>query len=180
MNIDSYKVGSCYPELRGSYGSRLCMTEQSLILVISYDDFSEEECDFFCRADIAITFKHYELASVFLFGFWQYCVDAPFDLFEGRLTWEAWREEKKDVFLEVLLCDYSTGKLHGKRRERLPGTFVESWLALVKHSFEKNASQYKTGRYQAQISEIYDNHTIDEVYEMQSENIVTCTVSRRK
>lgn len=176
MELNLYSVGECYPELCGFYGSKLHITEHGLQLFISYDDLSEDEVTRFCSAGIEISFKKFGLPSIFMFKFQDYLIDAPFNLFETAQTWENWIENKKKLVLELLLCDYSTGEVYGKRVEKLPSNFCESWLHMLSVFYEMDRSRYIKELFQFQLLEIYDNHTVDGISEMFGEQTLACIV----
>ncbi len=167
MRFGMFKIGSYYKEIQRFYGSKLHIAEQGLILLISYDDLTEEEVANFCKADIEITFKMFELISVFTFKFQETLELTPFNLFDTVSTWRNWQENKNDLLVEVVICDCVTGVVCGKRVERIQFSYYEPWLRMLNHFYEQDRERYNRESFHAQLGEIYDNHTIDEIYEMQ-------------
>ncbi len=173
MKLDMFEIGSYYKEAHRFYGSKLHITERGLRLLISYDDLTEEEVVNFCKADIGITFKMYELASIIVFRFQKYLEVLPFNLFDTVSTWRYWKENKDELSLEVVICDYATGEVCGKRVENIPFSSYEHWLQVLNQFYEQNISQYTEEVLESQLREIYDNYTIDEIYEMQANQQLT-------
>lgn len=178
MKFRSYQVGNRYHEFRNMNGSRIYEAERHLYLVISYDNLLKEEIEAFCRAPFEVTFKSKGMASLFLFQFaGSYIVDAPFYLFgavrKPQMGPHGWG--LKDP-LTILIFESSDGMLVAKRECRLPESF---WIQLdewAETHYITHAGPDAIARFQQEIKEIYDNHVIEALYELDWEHEITCSV----
>ena len=74
---------------------------------------------------------------------------------------------KRDLRLEIVICDYETRAVWGKRVKKNSFSCYEPWIHMLNHIYEQRNGLYNESSFCSQIGELYDNHTIDEIYEMQ-------------
>ena len=167
MNGLLFEMGKCYQEFRGMYGSRLCRMSGTLVLMISYDDILDEEIKAFKEDCFSVKIKTFGPAVILMFCFDGYLVDVPFDLIEDYLQLkdddgECGRKES----MIILVCESSTGEVCVLRNLSFPEEIHETWKALRKKFYEMYGDHYDSREIKRVLTEIYDNHTIDEINEL--------------
>ena len=175
MEFGSYQIGKNYDDFRGLNGAKMYEGEGRLYLVISYDNVLEHEISAFRSASFEITFKTYGLVSLFAFKFGgKYIVDAPFNQFakERILNKEAYKRGM-ELPLTIFVFESSNGRLIERRRSRLPQEFSVQLAELMEERHIKYAGKYNFDAFNRGIKEIYDNHIIDELYELPGDKEIT-------
>jgi len=169
------KETECIP--KGFYGTKLYIEDQRLMLVISYDDIDAEDLERFCQSDVEVEFKMIDMVSMFIFKFQQYLVETSFDLFASHETWKTWGDEQKDLILDIWVCDSVSGKRCATRQIALPREFSMETYAVLSKCFESGYGNYSEEQLRNRISNLYDNHTVDEIYAIPSNQSVICRVN---
>lgn len=170
MDFRAFEIGKRYKVFKGMNGSKLYEADGCLFLVISYDDMQDEEANTFGNAAFEIVFKTFGMVSLFTFKFCEHIVDAPFDPFVGNMIWD------EEVPLIVLVFESSSGELIVKRETVLPDGFCAGFKQLMAEWNTRYMETYRLGEFNQKIREIYDNHVIDEIYELPGERELRCFV----
>lgn len=175
MEFGAYQIGRVYDDFRGLNGAKMYEQDGRLYLVISYDHVLEYEVAAFRSASFQITFKTYGLVSLFAFKFGgEHIVDAPFNQFakEKILNKEAY-QRGMELLLTIFVFESSNGLLIEKRRCHLPQEFSVRLAELMEERHTEYADKYNFDAFNRGIKEIYDNHTIDELYELPGDKEIT-------
>ena len=78
--------------------------------------------------------------------------------------------------MTILICEYRTGELLAIREDMLPLEFSQRFEGMLKERYMKFGKQYDYEKFAVRIKEIYDNHLIDELYEMPGDHEIRCVV----
>ncbi len=168
MEFKTYQTGRYYHDFRGMNGSKLYEQDGRLYLVISYDAVQEDEIAAFRDAPIEITFKTYGLVSLFTFKFGEeHIVDAPFNQFaKEKILNPGDYRRGVPLPLTIFVFESSDGLLIGKRTCSLSQVFAVRLAELIEERYVKYAGKYDFETFNRGIKEIYDNHVIEELYQL--------------
>ena len=176
MDFGSYQTGKYYRDFRGMNGSKLYEENGKLYLVISYDDILDEEIDAFWHGSLEVTFKTLGLVSIFTFKFaGRFIVDAPFNQFakDDMFVKETY-EDDGQISMDVLIFESSNGMFLGQRNCALPAEFSAKLAKLVESRYAEYAGKYNFQAFNQGIKSIYDNHIIEELYELPGDHEICC------
>lgn len=177
MDFRELETGRYYREFRGMNGSKIYLRDGQLVLVISYDDILEEEVAAFRDEPVEVVFKTFGLLSLFTFKFREYIVEAPFNQFCEERRWENHGSGyPTEIPVAVLAFESSSGELVAKREVLLPREFCETFVVLMDERYEVYAKKYNVRAFREGMKEIYDNHVIEELYELPGDREIRCFV----
>lgn len=170
MDFQIFETGKRYRAFLGLNGAKLYEQDGNLFLVVSYDDVQDEEVDAFGHAPFELVFKTFGLISLFTFTFHDHIVDAPFNQFAKYM------EPLTEITFICLVFEASTGELITRRKSALPKSFCASFAKLLSERYAEYSDRYNLEAFNEGIKEIYDNHVIDELYELPGDREIRCVV----
>lgn len=170
MDFRMFETGKRYRQFLGMNGSKLFGQDGRLFLVISYDNLLDHEIDAFKHAPFEVVFKTFGLISLFTFKFRDHIVDAPFNQFSKYL------EPGREIPIICFVFESSTGELIAKRENVLPKEFSVKFGRLLAERYTEYSDRYNIGAFNEGIKEIYDNHVIDQLYELPGDKEIRCVV----
>lgn len=177
MNFRAFEIGKYYRDFKGMNGAKLYLQDGRLFLVISYDDMQDEEIKAFRQASFEVVFKTLGMISLFTFKFHEYIVDAPFNQFEENCRWNCDpSKEGVEIPLIIFAFESSTGELLVKREEVLTTEFCTRFTEVVSEQRAECADRYNLKTFNAGIRKIYDNHIVEELYELPGDREIRCLV----
>lgn len=178
MDFGKYLSGEFYDDFRNMNGSKLYEADGRLYLVISYDNVLDDEIEAFRKDSFEVTFKTFGLVSLFTFRFGgKYIVDAPFNQFskEKIFNKEAYKCGLR-IPITIFIFESSNGLLIAKRKCSFPQQFSVELSEIMEKRYLEYAGKYNFEAFNTGIKEIYDNHIIDELYELPGDREITCFV----
>ena len=174
MDFESYQIGKCYHDFRNMNGAKLYEQDGQLKLVIAYDNVLDWEEETFREAPLAITFKICGAGAFFLFKFGGYIVDAPFRPVIAKKIRNAKVDNKmKHLSVTVYVFESTSGLLIEKRMGILPQAFSEQLTGMIKEWDRESGEKYDSETLERGIRDIYDNYTLDELYELPGDREIT-------
>lgn len=174
MEFGTYQIGRAYGDFRGMNGSKIYEKDGQLYLVIAYDNVMDYEIAAFRSAPFEVTFKTFGLVSLFTFKFGECIVDAPFNQFaKGKILNKEAYKRGMELPLTVFVFESSNGLLIEKRKCSLPREFAIQLAELMEERHLEYDGKYNFEAFNRGIKEIYDNHIIDELYQLPGDREIT-------